>query len=54
MRSDPYFHVWQLHAGVDVAALGGTAIKAGRGRTGGAGRTGRTGRHLPVRLPRRI
>jgi murein DD-endopeptidase MepM/ murein hydrolase activator NlpD len=28
MRFDPYFHVWQLHAGVDLAAAGGSPIKA--------------------------
>lgn len=28
MRFDPYFHVWQLHAGVDIAAGGGQPIYA--------------------------
>ncbi|OLB80021.1 MAG: hypothetical protein AUI14_08420 [Actinobacteria bacterium 13_2_20CM_2_71_6] len=28
MRYDPYYHVWQLHAGVDLAAPGGTPIYA--------------------------
>ncbi|MEV0714439.1 M23 family metallopeptidase [Asanoa sp. NPDC050611] len=27
-RYDPYYHVWQLHAGVDLAAGGGTPIRA--------------------------
>ena len=27
-RYDPYYHVWQLHAGVDFAAAGGTPIYA--------------------------
>ncbi len=39
MRFDPYYHVWQLHAGVDLAApaaaprstpaAGGRVIRAG-------------------------
>jgi murein DD-endopeptidase MepM/ murein hydrolase activator NlpD len=28
MRFDPFYGVWQLHAGVDIAADGGTAIQA--------------------------
>jgi murein DD-endopeptidase MepM/ murein hydrolase activator NlpD len=28
MRYDPFFRVWQLHAGVDIAAAGGTPIYA--------------------------
>jgi murein DD-endopeptidase MepM/ murein hydrolase activator NlpD len=28
MRYDPYYHVWQLHAGTDIAAPGGTPIYA--------------------------
>jgi murein DD-endopeptidase MepM/ murein hydrolase activator NlpD len=27
MRFDPYYHVWQLHAGVDIAAGGGAPIR---------------------------
>jgi murein DD-endopeptidase MepM/ murein hydrolase activator NlpD len=28
MRYDPYYHVWQLHAGIDLAAAAGTPIHA--------------------------
>jgi murein DD-endopeptidase MepM/ murein hydrolase activator NlpD len=28
MRYDPYYHVWQLHAGVDIAAGSGASIRA--------------------------
>jgi murein DD-endopeptidase MepM/ murein hydrolase activator NlpD len=28
MRYDPYYHVWQLHAGVDLAIAGGSPIYA--------------------------
>ncbi len=28
MRFDPFYHRWQLHAGVDIAAAGGTPIHA--------------------------
>jgi murein DD-endopeptidase MepM/ murein hydrolase activator NlpD len=38
MRFDPYYHVWQLHAGVDLAAAGGSPIVAGA-----AGRVVRAG-----------
>lgn len=30
-RYDPYYKVWQLHAGIDVAAPGGSAIRAAAG-----------------------
>ena len=30
-RYDPYYHVWQLHAGTDIAAGGGTPIHAAAG-----------------------
>jgi murein DD-endopeptidase MepM/ murein hydrolase activator NlpD len=31
MRYDPYYHVWQLHAGTDYAAAGGSPIYAAAG-----------------------
>ena len=31
MRYDPYFNVWQLHAGMDLAAGGGAPIRAAAG-----------------------
>ncbi|MEV0649006.1 M23 family metallopeptidase [Phytomonospora sp. NPDC050363] len=31
MRYDPYYNVWQLHAGMDLAAGGGAAIRAAAG-----------------------
>ncbi len=33
MRYDPYYHVWQLHAGVDLAVAGGSPIYAARAGT---------------------
>jgi murein DD-endopeptidase MepM/ murein hydrolase activator NlpD len=30
-RFDPYYHVWQLHAGIDIGAPAGTAIVAAAG-----------------------
>jgi murein DD-endopeptidase MepM/ murein hydrolase activator NlpD len=33
MRYDPYYHVYQLHAGVDLAAPGGSPIAAAAGGT---------------------
>src|SRR5262249_4893534 len=30
-RFDPYYHVWQLHAGIDIAASLGTPITAAAG-----------------------
>jgi murein DD-endopeptidase MepM/ murein hydrolase activator NlpD len=33
MRYDPYYHVYQLHAGVDLAAAGGSPIAAAAGGT---------------------
>jgi murein DD-endopeptidase MepM/ murein hydrolase activator NlpD len=33
MRFDPFFRVWQMHAGVDIAAPGGTPVSAVAGGT---------------------
>ncbi|MGH2599798.1 MAG: M23 family metallopeptidase, partial [Dehalococcoidia bacterium] len=45
-RWDPYYKVWQLHAGVDIAAPGGQAIRAaGGGRVFQAGWNGGYGNY---------
>ncbi len=52
MRYDPYYHVWQLHAGVDLAAPGGTPDLRGPGRQGHLGRLARRLRQLHLYRPR--
>jgi murein DD-endopeptidase MepM/ murein hydrolase activator NlpD len=49
MRFDPFYQRWQLHAGVDIAAGGGTPIKvAGSGRVIRAGWAGGYGNYTCV------
>jgi murein DD-endopeptidase MepM/ murein hydrolase activator NlpD len=48
-RYDPYFHVWQLHAGTDYAAPGGAPIyAAGRGTVVRAGWNGGYGNYTCI------
>jgi murein DD-endopeptidase MepM/ murein hydrolase activator NlpD len=48
-RFDPYYHVWQLHAGVDmVAAFGSDIVAAADGRVARAGWAGGYGNYTCI------
>ena len=51
-RYDPYYRVWQLHAGTDIAADGGTPDPRGGGRASDPGRLERRVRQLHLHQPR--